>query len=31
MKLLHFYRLYRGWGYAPTDALRNAWRRVRHA
>lgn len=31
MKLLYFYRMHRGWGYGRIDALRNAWRKTRHA
>ena len=31
MKLLRFYRMYRGWGYRPLLALKTAWRRARHA
>jgi hypothetical protein len=28
MKLMRFYRMYRGFGYGPTLALKAAWRRV---
>ena len=31
MRPLRFYRMYRGWGYGPATALRNAWRKTRHA
>ena len=31
MKLLRFYRMYRQFGYTPGIALRNAWRKTRHA
>ena len=30
MKLLRFYRMYRGWGYSPVIALCNAWRKTIH-
>jgi hypothetical protein len=31
MTLYRLYRMYRGWGYRPTLALKSAWRRIRHA
>lgn len=31
MRLIHLYKMYRGWGFSPLFALRTAWRKARHA